>query len=194
MKSALELAMEKMRRLDKEMTPEEKEAGRRRHYIEQGNTLAHNHLKNRSSTLEKVEAEVQQLPEGCRELTWQGFWQAILAALQFEAASERAEAAVVCLGGEEGEALIERLHHLCTVLQQREADVFASCVAHFECHERLQRLAAAGIQVDYSSVARQSRYWREQQADLLASQTAALEKEKASLWGTLFDNDYSSMG
>ena len=194
MKSAVELAMEKMRRLDKEMAPEEKEAGRQQHYTTQGETLANRYLKNRSFTLEKVETSIQTFPEDRRETAWQGFWYAVLSLLRVDTPSERAEDAVACCGGEMGRAVIKRLHHLRTVSQQQEAESFASCVAHFEGHARLQRLAAAGIQVDYDTVTRQSRYWQEQKVSLSASQTVVLEEAKASFWGKLFDSVYPSMG
>ncbi|MBI2876673.1 MAG: hypothetical protein HYY20_07310 [Candidatus Tectomicrobia bacterium] len=194
MKSALELAMERMRRLDEEMSPEEKETERRQHYLSQGETLASQHLKDRPFTRKRVESEVQRFPAERHSLVWQGFWQGILAALQIEAPSERAEDVVADWGKEPGQELVQHLHQLRTTLQPQEAQAFVDCMAHFEGQARLQRLAAAGIQVDYPAVARQSRRWHEQQAALRASITAALEEAKASFWGTLFDSAYPNMG
>jgi hypothetical protein len=194
MKSALELAMEKMQRLNEKMTSEEKEASRHQHYMNQGETLANSHINERSFSLEKVEADIQRIAEEHRELVWQGFWKTILATLQIDTPSGRVESAVARQGGEKGRELIEDLHQLRALLQKQGADDFAACVAYFEGHARLKKLAATGLRIDYLTVARQSRRLHEQQSASLASQAAALEKAKTSFRSTLFYSTYPNIG
>ncbi|GIX48834.1 MAG: hypothetical protein KatS3mg131_3045 [Candidatus Tectimicrobiota bacterium] len=194
MKSALELALEKLRRLEAQTTPEEREASRREYYFSQGQSLGRRYLEDPFLTQEKVEGEVERLPAERRELVWQGFWYAVLQALRLEEACQRAEALLTTWGGEAGEALLARYHALAAALREEEEKAFADCVAHFRTQERLRRLEAAGLRVDYPTVARQSRTWQQRRDALRADHDAQLAEAKAAFWQVRFGTDYPSNG